>query len=64
MVYHCPRDEEKVKGALLALGRDEVQAIFEEHGEVRVQDDICNHEYVFGEELLEELFPTQPRRLH
>lgn len=64
VAYHCPRDEEKVKGALLALGRDEVQAIFEEHGEIRVQDDICNHEYVFGEEILEELFPTQPRRLH
>ncbi|MDE2599419.1 MAG: Hsp33 family molecular chaperone HslO [Rhodocyclaceae bacterium] len=64
VAYHCPRDEEKVKGALLSLGRDEVQAIFEENGEVRVQDDICNHEYVFGEEILEELFPTQPRRLH
>jgi molecular chaperone Hsp33 len=64
VVYHCPRDEEKVKGALLSLGRGEVQAILEEHGEIRVHDDICNHEYVFGEEVLEELFPTTPRRLH
>lgn len=64
VVYHCPRDEEKVKGTLLSLGRDEVQAILDEHGEIRVQDDICNHEYVFGEEVLEELFPTTPRRLH
>ena len=64
VIYYCPRDEEKVKGALLSLGRDEVQAILDEHGAIRVQDDICNHEYVFGEELLEELFPTQPRTLH
>lgn len=64
VAYHCPRDEEKVRGALLSLGRDEVQAILDEHGEIRVHDDICNHEYVFGEEVLEELFPTTPRRLH
>lgn len=64
VAYHCPRDEEKVRGALLSLGRDEVQAILDEHGEIRVHDDICNQEYVFGEEVLEELFPTTPRRLH
>lgn len=64
VVYHCPRDEEKVRGALLSLGRDEVQAILDEHGEIRVHDDICNHEYLFGEEIIEELFPSQPRRLH
>lgn len=64
VVYHCPRDEEKVRGALLSLGRDEVQAILDDHGEIRVQDDICNHEYVFGEEILEELFPSTPRTLH
>lgn len=64
VVYHCPRDEEKVKGALLSLGRDEVQAILDDNGEILIHDDICNHDYVFGEEILEELFPTQPRRLH
>lgn len=64
VVYHCPRDEEKVRGALLSLGRDEVQAILDDHGEIRVHDDICNHEYIFGEEILEELFPAQPRTLH
>lgn len=64
VVYHCPRDEEKVRGALLSLGRDEVQGILDEHGEIRVHDDICNHEYVFGEEILDELFPPQPRTLH
>lgn len=64
VIYHCPRDEEKVRGALLSIGKDEVLAILEEHGEIRVHDDICNHEYVFGEEIVEELFPTQPRTLH
>jgi molecular chaperone Hsp33 len=64
VAYHCPRDEEKVRGALLSLGKGEVEAILDEHGEIRVHDDICNHEYIFGEEIVEELFPTQPRRLH
>lgn len=64
VTYHCPRDEEKVKGALLSLGRDEVQAILDEHGEIRVHDDICNHEYVFGAEIMEALFPATPRTLH
>ena len=62
--YHCPRDEEKVRGALLSLGRDEVQNILEEHGEIRVHDDICNHEYIFDASILDELFPAQPRILH
>ena len=61
--YHCPRDEEKVRGTLLALGRDEIQSIIDEHGEIVVRDDICNQEYRFGEEIVDELFPPN-QRLH
>lgn len=64
VVYHCPRDEEKVRNTLLSLGRDELEAILDEHGEIRVHDDICNHEYVFGKEVIEVLFPSTPRTLH
>ncbi|HTJ97388.1 MAG TPA: Hsp33 family molecular chaperone HslO [Rhodocyclaceae bacterium] len=64
VTYHCPRNEEKVRGALQALGKEEVESILEEHGEIRVHDDICNHEYIFGEEIIEELFPAGKRLLH
>ena len=57
-------DEEKARNTLLSLGRDELEAIIDEHGEIRVHDDICNHEYIFGAEVIEELFPSTPRTLH
>lgn len=58
--YYCPRDEEKVLGMLLSLGRDEVLATIQEQGEVVVRDDICHQEYRFGPEVVEQLFPTPP----
>ncbi len=62
--YHCPRDEQKVLDMLVTLGRDEVAAALAENGEVVIQDDICNHEYRFGPEVLEQLFPAPTRTLH
>lgn len=43
--FHCPRDWDKVRSMLRALGRAEVESIVREHGEVVVHDDICNHTY-------------------
>ena len=63
-VYHCPRDEEKVIDMLRALGRIELESIVAEHGEIVIHDDICNHEYRFGPELVEQLFPADARTLH
>lgn len=63
VAYHCPRDEEKVLGMLQALGRDEVEQMLAETGEIAVRDDICNHEYRFGPEVLAQLFDA-PRTLH
>ncbi len=73
--YHCPRDEEKVIEMLRTLGRDEVEAALTETGAISIHDDICNHEYRFGREVLERLFgdaqaatpaatPPNPRTLH
>jgi molecular chaperone Hsp33 len=45
VTYHCPRDEGKIETMLFGLGRAECEAILAEHGEIRVHDDICNHEY-------------------
>lgn len=62
--YHCPRDEEKVLNMLRTLGREEVAAMLEEHKEIVIQDDICNHEYRFGPEVLPQLFPSPSQLLH
>lgn len=62
--YYCPRDEEKVIEMLRSLGREELKSIIAERGEILIQDEICNHEYRFGPELIEQLFPSEQRILH
>ena len=54
--YHCPRDPEKIESMLLAVGRAECEAVLAEHGEIRVHDDICNHEYVLDAAAVAALF--------
>ena len=55
--YHCPYDEDKVKDMLRGLGREEVESILAEQGEVVIRNEMCNHEYRFDGRVLEELFP-------
>jgi molecular chaperone Hsp33 len=52
VLYHCPRDEIKVRNLLISLGRAEVESILAEHGEIVIRDDICNHEYRFDADIL------------
>jgi molecular chaperone Hsp33 len=54
--YHCPYDESKVKDMLLGLGREEVDSILAEQGEVVIRNEMCNHEYRFDAKAIEELF--------
>ena len=54
--YHCPYDEEKVKDMLRGLGREEVQSILAEQGEVVIRNEMCNHEYRFDAEAIAQLF--------
>jgi len=54
--YHCPRDPEKIDNMLRGVGRAECEAILAEHGEIRVHDDICNHEYVLDAAAVAALF--------
>jgi molecular chaperone Hsp33 len=54
--YHCPRDQGKIESMLRGVGRAECEAILAEHGEIRVHDDICNHEYVLDNAAVAELF--------
>lgn len=64
VVWHCPRDEEKVRTMLHSLGRDELESMLEEAGQIAVEDEICGHEYRFGPDLIEDLFPPVGRLLH
>jgi molecular chaperone Hsp33 len=54
--YHCPYDEAKVKEMLLGLGREEVESILAEQGEVVIRNEMCNHEYRFDARAIAELF--------
>jgi molecular chaperone Hsp33 len=51
--YHCPYDVENVKRMLRGLGRDELESILSEQGEVRIRNEMCNHEYRFDREAVE-----------
>lgn len=62
--WHCPRDEEKVRNMLLSLGREEVEAMLADAEAIAIEDEICGHEYRFGPEIVDELFPPDGRILH
>ncbi len=62
--WHCPRDEEKVRNMLLSLGREEIESMLADAEIIAVEDEICGHEYRFGPEVLDELFPPTGRLLH
>ena len=56
VAYHCPRDVENVKRVLRGLGREEVESILAEQGEVVVKNEMCNDEYRFDRAAVEALF--------
>lgn len=62
--WHCPRDEDKIRNLLLAMGREEVAAILADAETIAIADEICGHEYRFGAEIIDELFPPAGRVLH
>jgi molecular chaperone Hsp33 len=54
--YHCPYDEGKVRDMLLGLGREEVDSILAEQGEIVIRNEMCNHEYRFDAKAIADLF--------
>ena len=54
--YYCPYDPAKIHSMLRSVGQAECEAIIAEHGEIRVHDDICNHEYVLDAAAVAALF--------
>jgi molecular chaperone Hsp33 len=62
--YHCPRDPLKIESMLRGVGQAECEAILAEHGEIRVHDDICNHEYVLDAAAVAGLFAIKGASAH
>ena len=56
VVYHCPFDVQNVERVLRGLGREEVDSILAERGEVVIKNEMCNHEYRFDRAAVETLF--------
>ncbi len=54
--YHCPFNVENVERVLRGLGREEVESILAEQGEVVIKNEMCNHEYRFDRDAVETLF--------
>ncbi|MFN3751884.1 MAG: Hsp33 family molecular chaperone HslO [Thiobacillus sp.] len=54
--YYCPYDPAKIYAMLRGIGRTACESILAEHGEIRVHDDICNHEYVLDAAAVAALF--------
>jgi molecular chaperone Hsp33 len=54
--YHCPFNVQNVERVLRGLGRDEVESILAEKGEVVIRNEMCNHEYRFDRDAVETLF--------
>lgn len=61
VAYHCPYDPSKVEDMLRGLGRDEVEAMLAERGEIVIRNEMCNHEYRFDADAVAALFRDAAR---
>lgn len=59
VAYECRRNQAKVDAMLRSMGRQEVEAILAEQGEVVIKDDICNQVYRYTPQDIETLFSAQ-----
>ena len=47
VAFHCNCSRQSVANMLRMLGREEVESVLAEHGEIEVHCDFCNHRYGF-----------------
>ncbi|MCP5244138.1 MAG: Hsp33 family molecular chaperone HslO [Burkholderiales bacterium] len=62
--YGCREDASKIYDLLQSLGREEVDAILSERGEIVVHDDICNREYRFDALAIDAIFREAGPTIH
>jgi molecular chaperone Hsp33 len=58
--HNFPPDRDKIATMLRSLGREEIERIISEQGEVIVNDDLSNHRYDFSPEEARALFEQAP----
>jgi molecular chaperone Hsp33 len=56
--FECDCTRERTLGAVISLGREEIQALLETEGQVVVNCQYCHEEYIFGRQELEELLAS------
>ena len=67
VTHDCPKDWDKVRNMLLALGREEIYDSIKEHGAIVIHDELSNNEYRFDKQAIDELFsrtPETPKTVH
>ncbi len=47
LAFHCPCSRERVSAALRSLGREELEALVAEQGEIQADCEFCNEHYTF-----------------
>lgn len=62
--YGCHEDPAKIYQMLLSLGREELDGILQERGEIIVHDDICNREYRFDALAIDAIFREAGPTIH
>lgn len=55
--YKCNCSREYLKGVLVSLGKEELEKILREEGEIKVHCHYCNRDYRFTGEDVKEMFP-------
>lgn len=53
--YHCDCCDERMKRAIISLGKEEIRAIIEEQGEAEIVCQFCNKGYLYDKAALEEM---------
>lgn len=56
VTYGCSYDPAKVDAMLRQIGQAECESVLAEQGEIRVHDEMCNHEYVLNADAVARLF--------
>lgn len=54
--YKCDCSRDRIEGALLSVGKEELQAIIEEDGQAELHCHFCNTFYKFSKEELEDIY--------
>ncbi|MGM0677125.1 Hsp33 family molecular chaperone HslO [Ectothiorhodospira marina] len=64
VIHDTPEDWTKVRNMLRSLGREEVESVLSEQGEVVIRDDLANREYRLDAAAVAALFDESPPTLH